>query len=124
MVRSRISSRSKICLGESRVLFANLSLCSRRSFMMRRAWSMEMVVLSEVTSMDTIISSGSIFCWHLKVENDLELWCVVLSVFHKVLIYLQCILIFRRVEFLCMIRLVAEKHDSRHDKLRKLYEYN
>ena len=27
--------------------------------------------------------------------------CVVLSVCHKVLIYLQSILIFRRVEFLC-----------------------
>ena len=33
--------------------------------------------------------------------------CVVLSVCYKVLIYLQCILIFRRVEFLCMIGLVA-----------------
>ena len=32
---------------------------------------------------------------------------VVLSVCHEVLIYLKCILIFRRVEFLCMIRLVA-----------------
>ena len=32
-----------------------------------------MVVQSEVTSKDTIISSGSIFCWHMKVENDLEL---------------------------------------------------
>ena len=29
---------------------------------------------SEVTSKDTIISSGSIFCWHMKVENALELW--------------------------------------------------
>ena len=31
-------------LGESRVLSANLSSCFRRSFMMRRAWSMGMVV--------------------------------------------------------------------------------
>ena len=33
--------------------------------------------------------------------------CVVLSVCHKVLIYSQFILVFRRVEFLCMVRLVA-----------------
>ena len=32
---------------------------------------------------------------------------MVLSVCHKVLIYSQCILIFPRVESLCMIRLVA-----------------
>ena len=74
MVHSRISSRSKICLGESRVLSANLSSCSGRSFMMRRAWPMGMVVQSEVTSTDIIISSGSFFCWHMKAENDLELW--------------------------------------------------
>ena len=41
---------------------------------MRRAWSVGMVVKSEVTSADTIISSGSIFCWHMTVENNLELW--------------------------------------------------
>ena len=68
VVRCKISSRSRICLGESGVLFANLSSCSRRSFMMRRAWSMGMVVQSEVTSKDTIILSGSIFCWHMKAE--------------------------------------------------------
>ena len=74
--------------GESRVLSANLSSCSRRSLMMRRAWSMGMVVSSEVTSKDTIISSGSIFCWHMKAENDLELWVCCSFSFHKVLIYL------------------------------------
>ena len=58
-----------------------------------------------MTSKDTIISSGSVFCWHMNVENDLELLCVVLSVCHKVIICLQCILIFRRVEFLCTILL-------------------
>ena len=42
--------------------------------MMKRAWSMGMVVLSEVTSRYTIISSGSIFFWYMKAENDLELW--------------------------------------------------
>ena len=26
-----------------------------------------------MTSKDTIISSGSIVCWHMKVENDFEL---------------------------------------------------
>ena len=44
VVRGRISSRFWICLGESRVLSANLSSCSRRSLMMRRAWSMGMAV--------------------------------------------------------------------------------
>ena len=33
--------------------------------------------------------------------------CVVLSVSHKVSVYLLCILIFHRVAFLCMILLVA-----------------
>ena len=42
--------------------------------MMRSALSMRMVMWSEVTSKDTIISSGSTFCWHMKAENDLELW--------------------------------------------------
>ena len=44
VVSSRTSSRSRICLGESRVLSANLSSFSGRSFIMRRAWSMKMVV--------------------------------------------------------------------------------
>ena len=35
---------------------------------------MGMAVQSEVTSKGTIISSGSIFCWHVKAKNDLELW--------------------------------------------------
>ena len=60
--------------GEIRVPSANLSICSGRSFMMRRAWSMGMVVWREVASKDTILSPGSIFCWHMKEENDLELW--------------------------------------------------
>ena len=38
------SCKSSICLAESRVLSANLLSCSRRSFLMRRAWLMGMVV--------------------------------------------------------------------------------
>ena len=67
--------------GESKVLSANLSSCSGRSFTMRRAWSIGMVVQSEMTSKDAITSSGSIFCWHMKVENDLEALCVLLFQF-------------------------------------------
>ena len=61
-------------LGKVESYLHGLSSFSRRSFMMKRAWSMGMVVQSELTSKDTIISSGSIFCWHMKVENDMELW--------------------------------------------------
>ena len=71
VVRSRISSRSRFCPGESRVLSA---VMFQKMFLIRRAWSMGIIVQSGVTSKDIIISSGSIICWHMKVENDLELW--------------------------------------------------
>ena len=51
----------------------SLLSCCRRSSIMRRAWSIGMVVQSEVTSKDTMISSGSIVYWRMKVDNDYEL---------------------------------------------------
>ena len=60
-----------------------------------------------MTSKDTIISSGSIFCWHVKTENDLELWVCCSFTLPLGFDIFQCILIFRRVAFLCMIQLVA-----------------
>ena len=63
-------SRSRIWLRDNGVRSASLSSCCRRSSMMRRAWSIGMVVQSEVTSKDTMISSSSIVCWRMKVDND------------------------------------------------------
>ena len=55
-----------------------------------------------MTSKDTMISSGSIVCWRMKVENDFELLVCCSFVYHTVLVFLQYISILHRAEFLCM----------------------
>ena len=57
MVHARISSRSRICLGESRVLSANLSSCSRRSFVMRKAWSLKNIMIQDMANSENSMNT-------------------------------------------------------------------